>query len=189
MSKKIYIMLSRSTTLASRFIYLLTKKKYTHSSISVHDDLIEMYSFCRIYPRLALPAGYSKESIYKGFYKIHSQIPCCLYELEVTDNQYDMVKEALNRLYEKRHLFSYDLMGTLDFISKKERRSFNKRYCSWFIAELLGILEIVNFDKPYSLIEPIDFASVPGINQVYEGNIEGLRNHLKECYNVQGKEG
>ena len=189
MSKKIYIMLSRSTTIASRFIYMLTKKQYTHRSISIHDDLIEMYSFCRIYPRLAVPAGYSKESIYKGFYKIHSEIPCRLYALEVSDKQYDMVKEALEKIYENRHLFSYDLFGTFDYINKKERRSYNKRYCSWFIAELLGILEIASFDKPYSLIEPIDFADIRNIKEVFEGNVEGLRNYMKECYNEQGKEG
>ena len=59
MKKTIYIMISRSTTIASRFIHWLTKKEYTHSSLSILDDLDEMYSFCRIYPRLPLPAGFA----------------------------------------------------------------------------------------------------------------------------------
>lgn len=189
MSKNIYIMLSRSTTLASRFIYLITKKQYTHSSLSIEDDLNDMFSFCRIYPRLPLPAGLSKESLYRGFYKIHSDIPCALYRLEVEDVQYEMVKEVLERLFEKRNLFSYDLAGTLDFMSKKERKSYNARYCSWFIAEVLGELGIASFDKPYSLVEPVDLRNIEGIELVFEGNIESLRNHLKECYNVEGKEG
>ena len=50
------------------FIYLITKKQYTHSSLSIEDDLNDMFSFCRIYPRLPLPAGLSKESLYRGFY-------------------------------------------------------------------------------------------------------------------------
>ena len=75
------------------------------------------------------------------------------------------------------------------FKSKKERKSYNARYCSWFIAEVLGELGIASFDKPYSLVEPVDLRNIEGIELVFEGNIESLRNHLKECYNVEGKEG
>lgn len=63
MSKNIYVMLSRSTTLASRFIYLITKKQYTHSSLSIEDDLNDMFFLsylstfaitCRIIKRIVI---------------------------------------------------------------------------------------------------------------------------------------
>jgi len=189
MTKTIYIMISRSTTIASRFIYWLTKKEFTHSSLSILDDLDEMYSFCRIYPRLALPAGLAKESLYRGFYKIHPSIPCRLYKIEVSEKEYEMVKVVLERLLEKRSHFRYDLTGTFDYLLKRERRVYNQRYCSWFIAEILGTFEILSFDKPYSLIEPIDFANHEKTELLFEGNVESLRNYLKECYNDNGKEG
>lgn len=188
MTKYIYIMISRSTTIASYFIHFITRKEYTHSSLSVLDDLDEMYSFCRIYPRLVLPAGLSKESLYRGFYEIHKDIPCCLYRIEVTEQQYEMVKEVIKRLYEKRKFFSYDLWGGLDYLMKRKRRCYNQRYCSWFIAEVLGTFEILTFDKAYSLIEPVDFASNEKTEFLFEGNVESLRNYIKECYNDKGKE-
>lgn len=185
MTKRIYILLSKSTTFASMFIHYLTNKPYTHSSLSLVEDLSEMYSFCRIYPRLALPAGFAKENLYKGFYVIHPRIPCQLYEIEVTDIQYQMVQEALDSLYEKRRLFQYDvgLGGSIDYLLKKGHRVYNKRYCSWFIAELLGTLGIVSFDKPYSLVEPIDFSYLENCHLIFEGSVEDLRKNRKECYN------
>ena len=189
MSKYIYILLSRSTTIASRCIRLVTKKEYTHVSISVDPTLNEMYAFCRIYPRLPVPGGLARDSLYRGFYEIHKTIPCAFYRLEVTDTQFEMVNESLKRLYEIKDRFSYDLLGACLFMNKKERKCFNNRYCSWFVGELLGTLGIAEFDKPYSLLEPVDFRDIKGIELLNEGNVLGLRSYLQECYNVEGKEG
>ena len=186
--KHIYILLSRSTTIASRCIHFATKKEYTHCSISVDPHLEEMYAFCRIYPRLPIPGGLARDSIQLGFYKIHSKIPCAYYRLEVTDVQYEMVKEALRRLWEIKDRFSYDLLGAGLFLSKKERKCFNKRYCSWFLSELLGTLGIATFTKPYSQVEPIDMKDIEGIELLFEGSVENLRTYLKECYNNDGNE-
>ena len=186
--KYIYILLSRSTTFASRCIHLATKKEYTHCSVSVDPMLEEMYAFCRIYPRLPIPGGLARDSIQLGFYKIHSQIPCAYYRLEVTETQYEMVKEALNRLWAIKDRFSYDLLGACLFLTKKERKCYNRRYCSWFLSEFLGTLGIAKFEKPYSLIEPIEMKNIEGIELLFEGSVENLRTYLKECYNDDGNE-
>ena len=42
--KSIYILLTRSTTILSRLVYLITRDKYTHVSISFEKDLQPLYS-------------------------------------------------------------------------------------------------------------------------------------------------
>lgn len=184
MTRHVYIMLSKSTTIVSRLIYLVTKKQYTHSSISIDPTLMDMYSFCRIYPRWMLPAGFSNESLHKGFYLMHSDIPVRLYKVEITEKQYEMLDEVFKRMYEKRKKFKYDVWGGIYYFLKKQHRRYNYRYCSWFVSEVLGELDIIPIHKPYCLFEPIDFSDVKELEMVYEGKIEDLRNHIKECYNM-----
>lgn len=184
MPKYAYVMLSKSTTLVSRLIYLITKKPYTHSSLSIDPTLMDMYSFCRIYPRFMLPAGFSNESLHKGFYGIHGDIPVRLYRIEISETQYEMLDEIIKRMYEKRKKFKYDVWGGLYYFLKKPHSRYNYRYCSWFVSEVLGELEIIPIHKPYCLFEPIDFCDVKELEMVYEGHVEDLRNHIKECYNI-----
>lgn len=73
--RSIFILLTRSQTIASRVIHMVTDAQYTHSSLSFEEDMQEMYSFGRKYTHLVLPAGFRIESLHRGFYKAYNQIP------------------------------------------------------------------------------------------------------------------
>ena len=64
--KTIYILLTKSTTICSKVVYLSTKSEYTHSAISLDKNFDKLYTFSRKYKRLLLPAGYVVESAYEG---------------------------------------------------------------------------------------------------------------------------
>ena len=77
----IYILLTRSGTWFSRLIHLVTSDCYTHASIGLDGPSGPFYSFARRYEHFALPAGLVEER--PGVR--NRQIPCCLYELKVSD--------------------------------------------------------------------------------------------------------
>ena len=178
MTKRIYLLLTRSNTVVSKAIYQLTKDEFTHISLSIADDMEPMYSFCRRYPRLSLPAGFTSESLYHGFYAIHQKIPCQLYTMEISDIDYSRLKLALELLMTHSPELKYDVLGTMycHFGIAHQRR--NYRYCSWFVAELLGKLRILHFDKDYSLVRPIDFTKFQNCQLVYRGTVGELSKQL-----------
>ncbi len=95
--RKIYIIITQTKTIVSRLIKLFTKAPYNHSSISSDEKLNDMYSFCRYYKHTPLPAGFSDENVNTCVFGMYSHIPCAIYSIDVTEEQY--------RKY--RHLISY----------------------------------------------------------------------------------
>lgn len=179
MKKYIYLLLTRSNTIFSRAMYKVTKDEFTHISLSLDDELKIMYSFCRRYPNLPLPAGFTSESIYHGFYKKNHTIPCNLYRIEVTHEKYKQLQSDIALLMEKSEELKYDVLGTMlcQFDIEHERE--NYRYCSWFVAEALGNLDILEFEKHYSLVKPMDFTKIPHLELIYRGTVGELAIAMK----------
>lgn len=178
MSQYLYLLLTRSNTVVSRAIHHLTSDEFTHISISLDDQLETMYSFCRRYPYFPLPAGLASETISQGFYALHHTIPCQLYRLPVSDQDYMRVQLILDTLMQKQALFKYDILGTILCRLDIGHQRHNHRYCSWFIAELLGQLGILHFNKHYSLIRPIDFTAFPELELLFTGTVGQLASQF-----------
>lgn len=187
MSRYIYLLLTRSNTFFSKAMYRVTKDEFTHISLSLDDDLDTMYSFCRRYPDLPLPAGFTTESIYRGFYKKNFTIPCCLYRLEVSDDKYQQLLSALEQLMEKSEELKYDVLGTMLCHFDIEHERENYRYCSWFVAEALGNLNLMEFEKHYSLVRPMDFTKMDCLKEVYRGTVGELAKMMKSEYRLATK--
>lgn len=61
--RKIYIVLTYTGTLLARIVRFYTKKKYSHVSIALDEDLSRMYSFGRLNPYNAFVGGFVREGI------------------------------------------------------------------------------------------------------------------------------
>ena len=57
--KSVYILLTRSHTLLSHSVALMTGDEWTHVSLALDSKLERMYSFARKNPLFPLPAGIS----------------------------------------------------------------------------------------------------------------------------------
>ena len=66
---KIYVVLTYTGTVLSRFVKLFTKGEYSHVSISLDENLEEMYSFGRINPYIPFWGGFVQESPHYGTFK------------------------------------------------------------------------------------------------------------------------
>ena len=94
--KSIYILLTKSTTICSKIVYLATRSEFTHAAISLDSSFNELYTFGRKYSRLMLPAGFAIESVYNGLLGSSDNMKCAVYELKISDKVYGNLVRILN---------------------------------------------------------------------------------------------
>ena len=86
--KSIYIVLTKTNTALSRVIGVVTSDPYTHASISMDKKLDSLYTFSRLQPEKPLPAGFTIESPYTGYMRLHPDTACEVYEMKISNVSY-----------------------------------------------------------------------------------------------------
>ena len=97
-TKSVYILLTKSTTICSKMVYMATKSEYTHAAISLDNSFDGLYTFSRKYKRLLLPAGFVRESVYDGIMGDSEDMDCAVYEVEVSNHTYKKLVRLLNHM-------------------------------------------------------------------------------------------
>ncbi|MBQ3178509.1 MAG: hypothetical protein IJB52_11890 [Clostridia bacterium] len=168
--KTVYLLLTRSATLFSRCIRVLTASPYTHVAISVADDPAGCYySFGRKNPLFPFPAGFIRESRERGYLHRFPRTRCVLLALEISDGAYSSICSRLLKMEASARYYRYNLSGALlcGFgIQWVRRRHY---FCSQFIGDLLTRSGAVTLPKPISLMQPIDYAFLPGVRVLFSG--------------------
>lgn len=158
--KSIYILLTKSETILSRIVHLVTAGTYTHASIAFDKDMNVLYSSSRKNGRTMFPAGPCKESLFSGYFKRHDRIPCALYELKVSDEAYERAKKEVELIMAEADKYHFNIIGLLlcQFnIPYKRKRYF---FCSQFVSEILSRSEAMELPKDTSLIKPCDYMNM-----------------------------
>lgn len=168
MDRSIYIVLSQSYTVLARVIKLITKEKYSHVSLSFDKECENMYTMGRRWTRWPFSGIYKKESIYKGVYNLNKNAEILIYELKVTNEQYNNIKELLDKYGNSSK--GYNVIGlVLAMFNKKVDR--NKYYCSEFLYKILSDESVGIFPKTNDVVKPMDFVKIKGLNKIYEGKV------------------
>lgn len=168
--RTIYILLTRSGTWFSHLIHFATRDRYTHASIGLDGPGGPFYSFARKYRYLALPAGLVEEQVTLS----RRAVPCCLYELTVSEETYLRLRRRLNSMYAQREEYHYSVLGAFACyfnLSLQRRHHF---FCSQFVAGLLEECGAVELPKPPTLLRPADFCQCKGLRPVHQGLLEGI---------------
>lgn len=170
----IYIMLTRSETVLSRLVFLVTKDAYTHASISFDHKLTTFYSSSRKNGRTIFPAGPCRESLNWGYYRRHDQIPCIVYELPVSAEAYESAKQEVAAIMEKASRYHFNVIGLL--LCRMGIPFHRKRFffCSQFVSEILQRSHALELPKDTSLMRPIDYTHLPELLCRFKGNIHEL---------------
>ncbi|KNF08617.1 hypothetical protein CLPU_6c01030 [Gottschalkia purinilytica] len=171
-SKEVYILLTYTGTLLSKLIRLYTKIQYSHASISLDKDLTELYSFGRKVPRNPFIAGFVKEDIKEGVYSIFSDTICAVYSLEISDEQYNKLKENIEAFKFNSNNYRYNLLGIVGIPLNIKIKRKNHFFCSQFVSTVLKNSNIYLFDKPVELITLEDFIKCEKLKVVYEGYLK-----------------
>ena len=116
-SKKVYILLSKTKTVPSNLIKLMTREPYCHTSLALDISLDEMYSFARKGVYNPFNSGFISENIEKGIFGKHKGTRCAVYELKVTSKQYDRIQQELARFKKHPDRYGYNFVHNTAAIS------------------------------------------------------------------------
>lgn len=173
---KLYILVTQSSTGFAKALKKVTKKPYNHVSLST--DFLTFYSFCRTFTMLPLPGTFNKEIPDKGVWGSMTNIPCEVYEAEITPEQRVLFNETIEQFNRERRKYAYNVIGlaALYFNINWEREY--KFVCSQFCAHAL---EKIGFEleKPVFLHVPEDFRTMPQLKKIYTGNLRSIYSKVK----------
>lgn len=166
-NKKIYIILSYTGTILSKIIKLYTRKKYSHTSISLDENLENMYGFGRTNAYNPFNGGFVHESPKWGTFKRFYKTKAVILSLEVSEEQYQGVVDTLEKFKAEEKKYKYNYLGVVFAAFNKPHHKKYRYYCSEFVQHVLEQAKIKT-NLP-SLSRPMDFLNIENIEIVYEG--------------------
>lgn len=171
-NKKLYVAITKTTTRLSKAIRIFTRYPYAHSSVSHYEDLRQMYSFARQNPPHCFPCGFIVENAFEGLLGTCDTIPCKVFSISVTEEQYDMFCDIIEEFVTNKQIYKYNLVGFATMILHMPIRRRNKYMCSQFVAYALTKCGAIKFKKDYSLIRPQDFDKMSQFELVFQGDLK-----------------
>lgn len=173
--KSIYILLTKSTTICSKIVYMATRSEFTHAAISLDQSFTELYTFGRKYKRLLLPAGFAKESVYKGVLGDSDDMRCAVYELKISNKAHRRLVKLLHSFEMNKERYRYSIMGLpmcqLNRVYEREDYFF----CSQFVYYALSESGAIVKKHEPSLVRPMDLSRLPEAKEIFKGRISSLR--------------
>lgn len=171
MKKNVYIVLTSTGTALSQIIKSYTKGKYNHVSISLNEELTEMYSFGRKNPINPLDGGFVKEDVEVGTYSWFPQTECKILLLQVSDKEYEKITRYIDTFKKKQNKYTYNFIGLFGVVLNTPLEIEGAYFCSQFVVEILRRSGIELFEKPSSLVQPADFLELDIFDTLYEGKL------------------
>lgn len=165
---KIYILLTYTGTILSRVVKYYTHSPYGHVSISLDKDLKELYSFGRINPYNPFKGGFVHEGIDIGTFKRFKNTRCEIYELDVSIDQYNKLKDIINYINNNKEKYHFNVIGLFSQPFHYKRKKHNYFYCSEFVKYCL---EHINYCNLPELCKPDDFRLLNNSKLIYSGKL------------------
>ena len=168
--KKIYIVLTYTGTILSRIIKGYTRDEFSHVSISLDEELTQMYSFGRLNAYNPFIGGFVHEQIDKGTFKRFKNTKSKVYSLEIMDEQYDIIKTTINEFETSKKEYKFNILGLFaaGFNIRIKRKKY--LYCAEFVKYVLEISE-VKTDLP-EIIKPDHLKNICGLKLIYSGKLK-----------------
>lgn len=170
--KEIYILLTKTNTVISRTIGVVTKDPYTHASLSMNRELTELYSFGRIYKNNPLRAGFIQERFTDSIYEENLEANCAIYAIEITDEQYEKLGRDIEQMMLSKENLGYNALGVIGCAVGITPNRKNKYFCSEFVAEMLKNIEVLPDDIKSQQIKPSDFTELEISKLVFQGELK-----------------
>ena len=178
-TETIYIMQSYTGTILSRIVKICTQREYSHVSVALDLEFDSLYSFGRIQPRNPFSGGFIKEEIESGTYKIFKNTRCRIFALEITREQFDDLKSFIDHFIELKEEYKFNIVGLVGTMINRPYNREKHYFCSQFVGKALLESDIYDFKKDVGLIKPIEFATIPGLREIYEGKLKDYPNFLR----------
>ena len=166
----IYILLLRYPDVFSVLFRLFTRCKYNHVSIGVSGSNGIFYSY--------VTKGFRKEFPRRHpTFKQH-EVPCKLYQVEVSNESYNSAKAVLEDHEKQANRFKYNFLGVILCLLRIVRPIKNRYFCSQFVSDILQKTEAIPLAKHCSLYLPDDFTKTEGLDLCFSGCLSQLVGQL-----------
>jgi hypothetical protein len=171
MTKYIYVVISRTPTYMGKMIRRIIKGKYNHASISINENLSQMYSFCRLSVSNPLVGGIIRESAFTLTIGSKEEVPINVYRIGVTLEQYKLISKFIYNTYNDKEVYYYNFIQAIGLISKKKHAIYKTYICSEFVMEALkkGGINLTSVES-YK-ITPTDISGIMNRFIYYTGNL------------------
>ncbi len=169
--KAVYVLLTDTGTVLNRIIKWFTNAPYNHASIAFDEHLKEIYSFGRKQPKNPLFAGFVREDVYYGTYRYFQNTRCLLLKMEVTEEQFEKIRNTIKEFEKNKDQYSYNLIGLIGVLFNFPIGKKNSYFCSQFVSEVFRRSGIRLWNQPSALVQPNDFIMHHRFEFVYEGRL------------------
>lgn len=181
--RKIYVLLSRTHTLPAKLIRLFTGEPYSHTSVALDIELKQLYSFARKHVHNPFDCGFIDEDIETGIFGMDKNVYCSVYEVPVTEEQYQLIKQEINVFIKNRETYKYNYTGLFGVMFGKNVADGKHFFCSQFVSYIFYKSGIHLFSKEIGLIKPYDFHIKLKNNRIYKGKLSEYRRFLRKQHN------
>lgn len=104
--------------------------------------LEQMYSFGRLNPYHPFWAGFVHETITGGTFKRFSLTKTKIYSLEVTDEQYEKIKNIIHQMKQEKGQYKFNILGLFAAGFRKKIKRKKSFYCAEFVKYLMDQAKI-----------------------------------------------
>lgn len=181
----IYVLLTRTHTFPARLIRLFTGEPYSHTSIALDMELEQLYSFARKNIHNPFDCGFINENIETGIFGMDKNVRCSVYEVPVTEEQYQLVKKELGIFIKNRDIYKYNYTGLMGVMFGKNVVDGKHFFCSQFVSHIFYKSGMRLFSKEDGLIRPYDFHIRLKDKRIYRGKLSEYRTFLKTRQDIK----
>lgn len=169
--KNIYIVLTQTGTILARTIKLFTSEAYNHASICLDESFETLYSFGRLRPYNPFIGGFLIENAYTHVFGRFKYVPCMVIKKEVTDEQYDLIKNRVEHFIHNPNNYKFDIPNMVLAKTNITLEHENKFFCSEFVGHLL---EEAGIELPNTLekMRPYQFSLLDNAEVIYQGELK-----------------
>ena len=183
----IYVLLTGTNTIVAKLIRLYTKEPYSHASIALDAELKQLYSFARKQRFNPLNSGFVMEDLEKGVFGADKKANCGVYEVPVTEEQYEYICEEIGRFINNQDHYKYNYFGLFSAMFGKEIQDDTHFLCSQFVNHVFFNSGIQLFADEKGLVRPFHFHGRLKDNQIYAGKLCEYRK--KYVQNIASDDG
>ncbi len=144
-TKTVTILLTRYSDLFSNFLYVISKKGYTHASLSLDENDENFYSFN--------VKGFTIEKPKKRISRKRKAGSVCI-RLQVSEEAHHILETLMKQFVENKTKYTYSKLGVFLCLIRIAHKFENSYFCSQFVAEMLHISNAVSLSKDASLYLP-----------------------------------
>jgi hypothetical protein len=159
--KKIYILLTKHTTMTARILRLFTLNEYTHSSISLERDGTH-YSFNPV-------RGFTIE---RPIQKKRGTTPCKLYCVDVPERTYAEIEARIKWFVDNPDEYKFNYVGLVLSILHIPIGFGNRYFCSQFVSDILTASDATPLLKRPNRYFPRHFQREDSLELTFNGTAD-----------------